>query len=218
MVHPGGLAGRVLLLSSVLAVSVLGANIMANRTMEFPVPGIRNFPQQILGWYGVDRSISNEVLSKLGVDDFLMREYSWDDSRFWLYIGYYRSQKGSKTVHSPKHCYPGSGWQKVESSIVSFPVEDGKESVKTIPVNRYLVAKGGDQELVYYWYQTGNTVEANEYFSLLGRVRNALFRNRTDGALVRLSTRFRAGHDTEGEKMREAIPRVYHALCQTMSR
>lgn len=218
MFRPGDLTGRLLVLSAVLVVSFLGTNILAKRTTEYPAPGIRKFPRQIEGWNGVDRSVSNEVLAKLGVDEYLMREYGRDNSRFWLYVGYYGSQKGSKTIHSPKHCYPGSGWHKVESSIVNFTVEDSQESERTIPVNRYLVEKGADQELIYYWYQMGDAVEANEYFSLLARFRNALFRNRTDGTLVRLSTRFRTGQVAEGEKIREAIPKVFHLLCRSLPR
>lgn len=216
MALPRDLKGRLLLLSTALVASILGANTLANRTAEYPAPQIREVPRQVLDWYGVDRIIPNEVLTKLGVDDFLMREYSRRDSRFWLYIGYYRSQKGSKTMHSPKHCYPGSGWQKVESSIVPFRVLDSQGSEKTIPVNRYLVEKAGEQELVYYWYQSGKTVEASEINSFLIRLRSAIFWNRTDGVLVRLSTRFQAGHVVEGEKIRNAIPQVYSLLCQKL--
>jgi len=42
MFRPGNLTGRLLVLSTVLVVSFLGTNILANRTTEYPAPGIRS--------------------------------------------------------------------------------------------------------------------------------------------------------------------------------
>ena len=48
--------------------------------------------------------------------------------------------------------------------------------------------KGSNKQLVYYWFEERGMKIANEYWSKLYLLRDALFENRTDGALVRLTT------------------------------
>jgi EpsI family protein len=55
-------------------------------------------------------------------------------------------------------------------------------------VNQYLVKKGLDQEFVLYWYQARGRVIASEYWGKVWLVADAITRNRTDVALVRIST------------------------------
>jgi EpsI family protein len=50
------------------------------------------------------------------------------------------------------------------------------------------MAKGSQKQLVYYWFEERGIKIANEYWSKLYLLRDALFANRTDGALVRLTT------------------------------
>ena len=55
-------------------------------------------------------------------------------------------------------------------------------------VNRYIVAKGDNRLLVYYWYQEHGRVVASEYWSKFYLVADSVRFNRSDGALVRVST------------------------------
>jgi EpsI family protein len=54
---------------------------------------------------------------------------------------------------------------------------------------------GDERLLVYYWFQQRGRVMTNEYLVKWYLFWDALTRNRTDGALVRLTTRVRAGQD-----------------------
>ena len=56
-----------------------------------------------------------------------------------------------------------------------------------VRVNRFLIAKGLEKQLVLYWYQERGRVIANEYQAKLYMIVDAITRNRTDGALIRLS-------------------------------
>ena len=67
-----------------------------------------------------------------------------------------------------------------------------------MPLNRVVISRGQDKELVYYWFDERGTKIANEYVSKLYLLRDAMFRNRTDGALVRLTTSVYPG-ETEND-------------------
>jgi EpsI family protein len=79
-------------------------------------------------------------------------------------------------------------------------------------VNRYLLGKAGELELVYYWYQMQNTAIASEYEVILTRFLNSISKNRTDGALVRVSVRIGKGDIAEAEKVAAMIPHIYNSL------
>jgi EpsI family protein len=55
-------------------------------------------------------------------------------------------------------------------------------------VNRYLIARGEDRQLVLYWYQAHDRVVASEYWAKFYLIADAMRMNRSDGSLVRLST------------------------------
>lgn len=105
-----------------------------------------------------------------------------DTTTVAVFVGYYDSQSQGKTVHSPKNCLPGAGWEPSEKpTYAEIPTAGGSARV-----NRYLLANGGKQALVYYWYQGRGRVAANEYLVKLDLLRDAAFRRRTDEALVRI--------------------------------
>ena len=53
-----------------------------------------------------------------------------------------------------------------------------------IEVNRYIVAKGENQSIVLYWYQSQHRVIASEYEAKFWTVTDAIRYNRTDTALL----------------------------------
>ena len=73
----------------------------------------------------------------------------------------------------------------MEADRLSFAAPDGKQ----LAVNEYVVEKGLDRDLVLYWYQSRGRVIASEYSAKVWMVLDALTRDRTDGALVRIVTR-----------------------------
>jgi EpsI family protein len=56
-----------------------------------------------------------------------------------------------------------------------------------ITVNRVIVAKGQDRQIVLYWYQERGRIVASEYWGRAYMVWDSITRTRTDGALVRVS-------------------------------
>ena len=157
----------------------------SRREIIAPRQALAAFPQTLGTWTGTNISIEENTLAVLGPGDFMLREYQAPaDVPVDLFIAYFPSQRTGDTIHSPKHCLPGAGWQPTESSrmTLSFP---GRPPFS---VNRYLIARGEDRQLVLYWYQAHDRMVASEYWSKFYLIADAIRMNRSDGSLVRLST------------------------------
>ena len=59
---------------------------------------------------------------------------------------------------------------------------------RAIEINRYVIERGLDRQLVLYWYQSHGRVVASEYWGKIYTVVDAVRLNRTDAALVRVIT------------------------------
>lgn len=155
-----------------------GEPIVARQPLE-------TFPETIGSWAGHQTPLDSEILGVLGVNDYINRNYfSQSQLPVQLYIGYYSSQRTGDTIHSPKNCLPGAGWDPIHAGYTTISMADGRQ----ITVNEYVIAQGLNKQLVFYWYQGRGRVVANEYWAKFWMMNDAIFRNRTDGALVRLIT------------------------------
>jgi EpsI family protein len=142
-------------------------------------------PLDIGGWNGRDQAIDADVLEVLGSGDFLFRTYTNKNAiPVQVFIAYFASQRVGDTMHSPRNCLPGSGWEPTESSYIALKTPDGQK----FAVNRYVVRKGDERQLVLYWYQAHGRIVASEYWAKYYLVRDAMRMNRSDGALVRITT------------------------------
>jgi EpsI family protein len=121
----------------------------------------------------------------LGVDDYVNRIYRASPTEVLsLYVGYYHSQREGDTIHSPMNCLPGAGWTPMDTRMVDVPIS-GRAPIR---VKRVVIAKGLDRQVVLYWYQSHGRVVANEYWSKVTMVYDAVRLNRSDAALVRVVT------------------------------
>ena len=144
---------------------------------------LAQFPSSIGYRTSSDVPITDRILKAVGVDDYLNRTYlEAGEVPISLYVGYYKSQRTGDTIHSPKNCLPGAGWEPLKSGELIVPMANGQ----SMKVNEYLIAKGLDRQLVIYWYQSRGRVIASEYQAKFWMIADAVSRNRTDGALVRL--------------------------------
>ncbi len=157
-------------------------------------------------WEGRELGMEQRVLDILKLSDFMMRVYvpvvalggekmvvAQNDIRktqslsshlpVWLYVGYYQSQRTGATYHSPKNCLPGAGWQFMESDFIPLTMPDQT----TITVNKVLIQKGLEKQIILYWYHDRGRVIASEYWAKGYLVWDAMTKNRSDGSLVRIS-------------------------------
>jgi exosortase D (VPLPA-CTERM-specific) len=161
---------------------------------------LKQFPSQIGDWTGTDVSIEKEVLDILGPGDFLLRVYQNQQKTPYidLFIAYFRSQRAGDTIHSPQHCLPGAGWTPVENQHITLTLP-GHEP---FPANRYLIAKGDSRQLVLYWFWAHDRGVASEYWAKFYLVADSIKMNRSDGALVRITTPMYPGETAEAAQQR----------------
>jgi EpsI family protein len=157
----------------------------ADREAQVPRQPLASMPLQIGQWNGREAPpFADDVLEQLGADEYVNRKYVGHSGvPVALYVGYYASQRQGDTIHSPRNCLPGAGWQPVEAGMLR--VRDGEREVS---VNRTIVQKGLDRQVVLYWYQGRGRITADEYVNKIWLMLDAARLHRTDGGLVRLVT------------------------------
>ncbi len=166
-----------------------------------PRQPLATLPYEMGSWRGGDIAISQEVRDVLGPGDFLLRVYQ-DSAAVQpyvdLFVAYFPTQRAGDTIHSPKNCLPGAGWSPIENS----------RTVLTLPrhapftVNRYVISKGPDRQLVLYWYLAHDRAVASEYWAKFYLVTDSMRMNRSDGSLIRLTTPMLRGESVERAQTR----------------
>ncbi len=180
MLHPASCAAIVL----------LGATLAFSQGIDFhektPVAKpLSRFPLQVGEWSGAPRQMELEIIKELDLSDYLLIDYSNAGAKTVnFYTAYYESQRKGESIHSPSTCLPGSGWNFNESGYVDVPLS-GSESIR---VNRAFMQKDREKNLVYYWFPARGRILTDVYQMKLYTFWDALTRQRTDGALVRMLT------------------------------
>lgn len=145
---------------------------------------LANIPGRIEAWQGTDQTIDSETLRVLGSGEFLSRIYldRPDVPPVSLFVGYFPTQRAGVSIHSPKHCLPGSGWTFESSDYVDLKDAKGRPH----RVGEYVIANGGNRQFVLYWYEAHGRSVASEYSAMFYLIADAIRMNRSDGALVRV--------------------------------
>ncbi len=208
---------RSLILFACLTLAA-GAIARAERSESVPPRApLAAFPMQIGEWRGVQEPpFEASILKVLGVDEYLTRAYFRAESR------------RRRAVHRvlPK---PASGRHDALAAQLPAGLRMGADLANVrahpggrrrrgrrpleITINRYVVQKGLDRQLVLYWYQAHGRVIASEYWSKFYLIRDAVRLNRTDGALVRVIAPV-LGDARDAEARAEAARhRVHSDVC-----
>lgn len=179
---------RYWLMVAVLLGATTGMAYLSHGESTPPAKPLSQFPAQV-GPYTkiIDWPLDKETLDILKLTDYLNRGYwmpGMNQDLMGLYVGYFRSQRTGATIHSPKNCLPGAGWNPMQATIYQLPLPDGR----TVPVNLYILRRGTDEEMVLYWYQSHGRIVASEYWGKFYLIYDALRLNRTDAALIRITT------------------------------
>lgn len=171
------------ILLSVGAAASTGTGVQRSMPLRAPLDEV--IPRQLEGLRGVDQEVSSQEQRIAGMDAYLLRRYSSQATAsatvFSVYVGYYEKQMRGHTIHSPKNCLPGAGWEALTSSTAVVQTAQG-----AVPVTKYLLKRKDERAVVFYWYQGRGRVEANEYRVKWNLLRDAALRRRSDEALVRV--------------------------------
>jgi len=168
------------------------------------------FPAVLGEWQGREATVFElDVLNLLKVKDYLMRRYVDASGRsLWLYIAYWETHRKA-SLHSPKNCLPGAGWEPIKVSLVTIALPP---PYLPITVNSYLLQKERDQQLVFYWYDAQGRSVAGEVAARIELVRNSILRNRSDGALIRISSPIYGSVPETSARLTAYIQAMYPAL------
>ena len=197
------------LVTAILAIE--GALFYATPTAEFipHPPPLRSLQNDFGEWKMVrEFEVDAETQTFLKADDMLSRGYFGAGGPVTLFVGFFKSQRGGVTPHSPKICLPGNGWTPEGSRIISVDVPGVSGAV---PMNRYIVRHGEDRSLVLYWYATAHDVMADEYYSKIILMREGLLHRRSDEAIFRVIAPIGAGGEAESEARAIAFIREFYA-------
>jgi exosortase D (VPLPA-CTERM-specific) len=189
---------------SLIVLLALASPLIAHRPENTPARSrFVSFPDALDNWRGRASTLEPQVEQTLALDDYILSDYVAPGGEpVNLYVAYYASQRLGESPHSPLVCIPGSGWL-----ITHF---ERTRLDPSHPFNRAIVEQNGQRQLVYYWYDERGRQIANEYLSKAYLLYDALTRNRSDGALVRLTTIIRP---SEFESDADARLRLFiHAL------
>ncbi|KDE39232.1 Eight transmembrane protein EpsH [Nitrincola lacisaponensis] len=181
------------------------------KLQEFPVSAsLSNFPSQVNGWSGWHGGLDTHVLQVLQLTDYLMMNFEREEQPLVnFYVAFYESQRGGIAPHSPRVCIPGGGWEIAD--IRRTHVDD-------IPINRVIIRRGLESQLVYYWFQERGEPVANEYLKKWTLLQDAIKYNRTDGALVRVVTPFNTSEPVEeaDRRLKEFVRSAYPELLKVL--
>jgi EpsI family protein len=198
--------------------ALVTVGIDTQRVLPLRQPLDASVPRLIAGHVGRDVEISASEQAVAGMTDYLMRNYSLPERAdsggydYSVYVGYYASQRQGRTIHSPKNCLPGAGWEALQNTMHTVELSSGGQAV----VNRYLLRRGDQAALVLYWYQGRGRIEASEYRVKLDLLTDAVLRQRSDEALVRVvvpvTTTEDAAIELAARVAGEVAPAVWRSL------
>jgi exosortase D (VPLPA-CTERM-specific) len=162
--------------------TVLTGLLISNRSEIIPERSrFVTFPATIGEWHGHASLLEPQVEHTLALEDYVLSDYSKSDRKVVnLYVAYYASQRTGESPHSPLVCIPGDGWSITKLERTSYDAGQ--------PLNRAIIERNGSKQLVYYWYEERGRRIASEYWSKWYLLSDAITKNRSDGALVRLIT------------------------------
>jgi EpsI family protein len=172
---------------------------------------LAGFPLTAGGWHLLQEGeIDKETQDVLKADDYLTRSYGSKEGAANLFIAYFKTQRQGQSPHSPKNCLPGSGWEQSQSGRIDVPIGDS-----FIHINQYVVEKGQDQAVVYYWYQSQGRVIADEFAAKFYLVSDSIRHHRSDTALVRVWVPVIAGGTERAEKVGTDFVRTFYPAVKS---
>ncbi|MFV0473755.1 MAG: VPLPA-CTERM-specific exosortase XrtD [Pikeienuella sp.] len=154
------------------------------------------FPREAGEWRSGPAQVLNpDVEAVLAADDYHGATFISNDraAPVDLFIAYYERQTEGAGIHSPEVCIPAGGWEmsRIEPSAIELDI--GRGETARFKVNRAVIQKGLNKQLVYYWFEGRGRRMTNDYLAKAATVIDALTRGRTDGGLIRVITPILSG-------------------------
>lgn len=173
---------------------------------------LKQFPLNVGDWRGAEGAeLAESVQQVLKATAYLSRYYARNQERASLFVGYYGAQRAGESMHSPKNCLPGGGWEVMDSRRVPLEIPALN---KTIEVNYYWLQNDQAKQFVLYWYDTHGRAFANEYQGKLILVWESLRTGKSDGALIRVVVPYAGSSSAKAEATATDLARHIYPLLR----
>ena|ERR1039458_1157563 len=190
---------------ALLVGTIFLGNLTARRVPSPLAVPLDRISPDLAGWTASpDQELPQSTLHALDATSYLSRPYRKGSTELDLFIAFYAQQRAGESMHSPKHCLPGAGWEiwQHDSALVSTR---GKQ----YEVNKYSIQNDGKRMLMFYWYQSKSRIIASEYLGKIMLARDTIVTGRTAGSIVRITLPDTPGASEEGTAFAEhLIPQV----------
>ena len=164
------------------------------REAEMPnLPDLELIPKNIDGYSSTTIQLTPGALEILGVDTTLARDYyNAAGQKIEFFLGFFRTQQKNSQIHSPKHCYPGSGWDIIKESGITLHPEG-----KTISARKILISDGKKKRLVVYWFYINTGIITNEFALKWEQMKCSLLRKAQPATFIRFSVVMPQGNEED---------------------
>jgi exosortase D (VPLPA-CTERM-specific) len=178
----------IAVLGLILLTSLVAATALSPKRLIPDRERLESYPMQLGEWTGTKSFLDFEIERVLGADDYLIADYAKPDGQnsVNLLVSYYKAQNEGSGIHSPEVCIPGGGWEV--SNWVQSAVTITGPAAQTFNVNRAIIQKGYERQLVYYWFDGRSRKLTNDYVAKGFTVLDSISTGRSDGALIRVVT------------------------------
>ena len=172
-----------LLLTLAILSGALAAEVWSDhRNPEILAKPLDSISRQIDGWTSTgNQKLGDTIVATLDATSYLSRTYRKGSNELDVFMAFYARQKAGESMHSPKYCLPGGGWEFVDFRTVTLTTPDGPAQI-----NRSVIQKPGSRALLFYWYQSRSRVVASEYQSKGFLVWDGLIHANPGGSIVRV--------------------------------
>jgi EpsI family protein len=178
-----------------LSLTIAASKLTDRRVVANLAAPLESIPSVIDGWSLLKtETLDSRTLQVLAPTNYVSRLYTRNGRQLGLFIAYYAVQRAGESMHSPKNCLPGSGWEIWRQESASVPVEG-----RPTRINKYSIQRTGERSLVYYWYQSKERVIASEALGKIMLVRDALLDGHTGGLLARVTVPDTSPDSADGE-------------------
>jgi EpsI family protein len=165
-----------------LAGTIFLSDLTARRIPSPLAVPLDQIAPSIDGWTAFrDQQLPAGTLHALDATSYLSRSYRKDLRELDVFIAFYAQQRAGESMHSPKHCLPGAGWEIWQHDSAMVSIEGGRYEV-----NKYSIQNSGTRMLMFYWYQSKSRIIASEYLGKVLLARDTVLTGRTAGSIVRI--------------------------------
>ncbi|WP_136795761.1 exosortase C-terminal domain/associated protein EpsI [Desulfosediminicola ganghwensis] len=188
------IAAILLLISTSAVVNALQYTAKHDDETGFAI--LRQIPSQIGEWQGRDYPLEEKVYDILETRSIIHRSFNSDSGQnAFLSIVHYHDTKVD--FHRPESCLGGRGVE-LEKTTKAVTLQSNSEPI-TFDIARIISTSSNGKTLVYYFFKANRFIGSSYLMMRLNIAANKMTGNDTRGSLIRISTNYTPGRETEAE-------------------